>query len=170
MSTATDWTEGSLWNRWDPHIHAPGTLLADLFKSDWDGYLAAIRLADPKVAALGITDYCVLASYDLFREKARASKGLEHLKLVFPNVEFRLTIETEKLKGINLHLLFSPSDSNHVEEIKRVLRTFTFEFRDRQYSCEIESLKALGRAFDPTQKDDRGALQQGVNQFKLDHK
>jgi len=35
---------GSVWNRWDPHLHAPGTLLEDQFKGDWEAYLSLIDL------------------------------------------------------------------------------------------------------------------------------
>ena len=48
---------GSLWLRWDPHVHAPGTIFNDQFKGDWEAYLAAIEGATPAIRALGITDY-----------------------------------------------------------------------------------------------------------------
>ena len=35
MSAAHD-PRGSRWHRWDPHLHAPGTLLNDQFGGDWD--------------------------------------------------------------------------------------------------------------------------------------
>jgi hypothetical protein len=46
--TTTAFNSGSHWHRWDPHIHAPGTILNDLFGRDldkfdggdvWDKYL-----------------------------------------------------------------------------------------------------------------------------------
>ena len=27
--------QGSVWHRWDPHIHTPGTALEDQFNDDW---------------------------------------------------------------------------------------------------------------------------------------
>lgn len=45
---------GSLWLRWDPHVHAPGTIFNDQFKGDWEAYLAAIEGATPAIRALGI--------------------------------------------------------------------------------------------------------------------
>lgn len=45
---------GSTWRRWDPHIHAPGTLKNDQFKS-WDAFLARVESANPPLAAVGIT-------------------------------------------------------------------------------------------------------------------
>lgn len=39
---------GSIWHRWDLHMHAPGTLLADQFGGDWEAYLTAIEDSDPR--------------------------------------------------------------------------------------------------------------------------
>src|SRR5690349_8177843 len=111
-------SRGSLWHRWDPHIHAPGTLMNDQFKGDWDGYLNAIASATPRVNALGITDYLSIGTYKEFLR--RGSTRLKEI-FVFPNVEMRLTIATEKTLPINLHLLFSPDSPDHVEQIERVL-------------------------------------------------
>ncbi len=54
---------GSIWRRWDIHIHAPGTLHNDRFKGDWDGCSKKIKNTLPAVSALGVTDYCTLDSY-----------------------------------------------------------------------------------------------------------
>ena len=49
---------GSIWRRWDPHVHAPGTVLNDQFGADsLDAYLTAIETAGSDVVALGVTDY-----------------------------------------------------------------------------------------------------------------
>jgi len=115
---------------------------------------------------MGITDYCVLAGYTEFRRR-QAEGRAQNLKFVFPNIEFRLTVETEKKRAINLHLLFSPDDENHETEIERVLARFEFEYRNRPYRCTLADLVLLGRAIDPQQTDERGALKKGVEQFKL---
>ena len=36
---------GAEWHRWDPHIHAPGTLREDRYAGDWAGYIAEIENA-----------------------------------------------------------------------------------------------------------------------------
>lgn len=82
---------GSVWRRWNPHIHAPGTLLNDQFKANWDGYLKAINDADPAVEALGITDYLCLEGYKAVVEQQRAGK-LPKVRFLFPNVELRLSL------------------------------------------------------------------------------
>ena len=159
-------SRGSAWRRWDPHIHTPATLLANQFDGDWDAYFSAIESEVPRVEALGITEYCVLTGYKQFishRGHGRAS----NVSLVFPNIEFRFDIQTEKKKGINLHLLFSPDDTNHVEEIESALATLTFTFNGTKYKCTEADLTRLGRAVDPKQTDAAGALRKGVEQFKI---
>jgi len=49
---------GSQWLRWEPHIHAPGTVLNDQFKGadTWEEYLAKIEASTPTIRALGVTD------------------------------------------------------------------------------------------------------------------
>ena len=66
-------SKGSVWHRWDPHLHAPGTLLNDQFKGDWEKYLARIEQSQPRIEALGVTDYfCILG---LTRFRGHSPKG-----------------------------------------------------------------------------------------------
>lgn len=157
---------GSEWHRWDPHLHTPDTLLANRFKGDWAGFLGALENATPIVQAVGVTEYCTIEPYKRFREfqqQGRASNVL----LAFPNVEFRLDVQTERKSGINVHLLFSPDDADHVEQIERVLGELSFDYRSKKYRCTPDQLRALGRAHDPTQRDDAALLRLGAEQFKL---
>jgi hypothetical protein len=159
-------SSGSLWNRWDPHIHCPGTLLNNQFSGDWEGYLGRIESLEPRIRALGVTDYFGLEGYR--QVKARKSAGrLAEVELIFPNVELRLDIRTERGKALNVHLLFSPHDPNHEAEIERILAQLTFEFDSTFYSCSPASLVALGRAYKPTCGSDEEALREGANQFKV---
>jgi energy-coupling factor transporter ATP-binding protein EcfA2 len=156
---------GSEWHRWDPHMHAPGTLLSDQFDGNWEAYLTAIENSSPSVRALGVTDYFCIQTYQQVR-KHKVAGRIPQVELLFPNVELRLDIKTGKNRPVNLHLLFSPEDPNHEQEIERLLGQLQFEFRDRTYSCSRGQLIELGRAFDTTQTDELGALRTGVNQFK----
>ena len=155
---------GSEWHRWDPHIHAPGTVLNDQFSGEWETYLTRIEGSSPAIEALGITDYFSIRTYREVREWQNRGR-LGNVALIFPNVEMRLDIKTGKKKSINLHLLFSPDDPNHADEIERILDFLEFEFRERIYKCTAPDLISLGKAFDPQQVGDRGALRVGVNQF-----
>jgi len=157
---------GSQWHRWDPHIHAPGTVLEDGFAGEWEAYLNKIETAIPVVGALGITDYYSIDTYRKV-QKLKATGRLSNVHFLFPNVEMRLDVKTARERGINIHLLFSPDDTNHELEIERVLSHLMFEFRDRKYCCSQLELIALGRAFDRRQTTDSGAFRIGVEQFKV---
>ena len=63
---------GSEWRRWDLHLHAPGTTLADQF-GDWDEFVEAVEAADPSIAVVGITDYASIRAYKAFKERRQRS-------------------------------------------------------------------------------------------------
>jgi ABC-type lipoprotein export system ATPase subunit len=166
-TTSTTWNaRGSEWNRWDPHIHAPGTVLNDQFGGDWAAYLKAIDESTPSIRSLGITDYCTIQTYREVRRWKEAGK-LPKIQLVFPNVEMRFDVGTAKGKGINLHLLFSPEKVDHENEIERILGQLSFESRGRTFHCTRTDLVALGKMFNPDIKDEEPAFAEGVNQFKV---
>lgn len=155
---------GSEWRRWDLHTHTPGTLLNDQFGS-WEEYLAAVEASDVKV--LGATDYMCLDNYSKlkgYRDKGR----IKNIELLLPNLEFRLAPPSEKATAVNIHLLVSPDDLDHEKKIREALGRLNWKYNGVPYSCLPDQLRALGKAFDPSIKDDRAALQMGVMQFKID--
>jgi energy-coupling factor transporter ATP-binding protein EcfA2 len=161
------WNRGSEWHRWDPHIHTPGTLFNNQFKGDWQGFLKAVENSTPKVEALGITDYCVLDGYKKFHEYWEAGRA-QNVKFIFPNIEFRLGIETERKKGVNIHLLFSPEDPDHITNIERALGHLVFNYKGVDYSCIPKDLIKLGYVFDSSIKTSEAALTKGAEQFKVE--
>jgi len=163
-SDTNPYKSGSEWRRWDPHIHTPGTLLNDEFDGDWDGFLNKIK-EEPVAEVLGITDYFCIETY---REAKRRQQGgaFETVKMMFPNVEMRLEIQTKQGRGINIHLLFSPDDPNHESEILRVLARLEYEYQGRPYPCTLDGLGSLGRAYNRQQRNELAAIKEGANQFK----
>src|ERR1700730_3718497 len=167
ISDLTHNTRGSMWHRWDPHLHAPGTLLSDQFEGNWETYLRRIETSAPLIRALGVTDYFCIQTYRRVRE-LKAKGRLASVALVFPNVEMRLDIKTEKKSPINIHLLFSPEDEDHEAEIERVLGQLKFEYRDRSYTCTLPELVALGKEYlEQSDVDEFHARRTGANQFKV---
>ena len=59
-------SRGSEWNRWDPHIHTPGTVLNDQFRgrNPWNGYLETLEAETPSIRAIGVTDYYLTNNYE----------------------------------------------------------------------------------------------------------
>jgi energy-coupling factor transporter ATP-binding protein EcfA2 len=140
----------------------------DQYKGDWDGFFDKLAKAKPSPAVLGVTDYFTLRGYKEFMRRRTASE-LPHEILAFANVEVRLTVDTRKGHGINLHLLVSPDDPEHVEKMEGKLSRLTFTYRNQPFPCSDVGLRALGRAFSPErQLDDEAALKAGANQFKVD--
>ena len=160
---------GSLWNRWDPHIHTPGTALNDQYTGDerWTDFLQKLDSADPDIRAVGITDYCTIERYkELLALKKR--HNLPNVGLLFPNVELRLSLETRKSSAVNIHLLFDPAPDDHIDQIERFLLELEFTFRDVSYRCTASDLIRLGRAFRSDDADETFALREGANQFKVE--
>jgi hypothetical protein len=157
---------GSEWRRWDLHIHTPGTALNDQFGS-WEEYLTAIEAGDPQIAVIGITDYLTLRGYKkllAYRHEGR----LKNITLVIPNIEFRIIPVTKDGKAINIHLLVSPDDPEHVARVEEALANLTISRGDDKISCTEESLRRFGYALRPELKSDPdAAYREGVNQFKI---
>ncbi len=157
-----------MWRRWDPHIHAPGTLLNDGFAGPdvWNRYLERIESADPPVQVLGITDYYLLDSYEAVLAQRRQGR-LPGVKLIFPNIEMRYGVGTVQAAAVNVHLVVSPDATDHVEQVRRFLRSLTFEYKGESFRCDRPDLIALGRTHDERVQTEGEALAIGVNQFKV---
>lgn len=160
-------TRGSEWRRWEPHIHAPGTVLNNQFggADPWSPYLSALELTVPRIEALAATDYYVTDTYEQVLAFKNAGR-LPDVKLIFPNIELRLDVTARK-GYVNLHLLVSPEDPNHLVEIGRILKRLQFHAFDDDFDCSRDELIRLGRRADKTLTNDRAALAHGVTQFRV---
>ncbi len=108
-------SRGSEWHRWEPHIHAPGTVLNNQFGSGdaWGTYLSTIEGLIPKIEAVAVTDYYVTDSYEECLEH-KAVGRLADVRLLFPNIELRLDVAA-KSGFVNLHLLVLLSQKDESE-------------------------------------------------------
>jgi energy-coupling factor transporter ATP-binding protein EcfA2 len=158
---------GSEWRRWEPHIHAPGTVLNNQFggTDPWDTYLQTLEALTPKIEAIGVTDYYVTETYEEVIRRHRLGR-LPEVQLIFPNVEMRLDVAARK-GFVNVHLLVSPEDPNHITELRRILSRLQFNAHGDRYDCTREELIRLGRRADPLLIEDRAALRHGATQFKV---
>ena len=160
-------TRGSEWHRWEPHIHAPGTILNNQFGSadPWGAYLTSLEGLTPKIEAIAVTDYYVTDTYEQFL-KHKAAGRLPGVKLLFPNIELRLDVAA-KSGFVNIHLLVSPEDPDHVDEVKRILKRLQFGAHNDRFDCTREELIKLGKRSDPTITDEGAALRHGATQVKV---
>lgn len=159
---------GSRWLRWEPHIHAPGTVLNDQFKGadNREQYLTKIEAASPTIRALGVTDYYLLDTYQEIREAKYRDGRLKDVDLIFPNVELRLAFGTVKGNWVNCHLLVNPEEADHVEATQRFLSQLTFDAFGDRFNCTPDGLTRLGTKVDGGLSG-RAALARGATQFKV---
>ena len=68
---------------------------------------------------------------------------------------------------VNLHLLVSPEDPNHLDEVRRILTRLQFRAHGDSFNCTREDLIRLGKRANPAIIDDRAALEFGATQFKV---
>lgn len=161
-------TRGSEWHRWEPHIHGPGTVLNNQFGGDdpWDAYLTAIEICSPAIEALAVTDYYITDTYQEVIRRQKEDGRLKAVRLLFPNIELRLGVASKK-GFVNLHLMVSPEDPEHVAEITRFLSRLRFNAHDDWFDCTKADLIRLGKTADKSIIDERAALAYGATQFKV---
>jgi len=156
-------TRGSIWRKWDLHIHAPGTALNDQFKNDWDSYIE--KLAGLKdISVLGITDYYGIEGY-LKVKKAKENGELDNIDLIIPNIEIRLDSATKDGNPINYHILFSPEVDEYIQTY--FLTELEFNYDGKKYKCIEKDLIELGESFLGEKKSEEEKYKHGIMQFKI---
>lgn len=98
-------------------------------------FLGRIEGSDPPFRALGITDYFSTATYEQAVAYKRAGR-MAGVDLIFPNVELRLGIGTDRGSAINIHLLVSPEDPDHLARLHASLSDLRFEALGSRYEYE----------------------------------
>lgn len=162
---------GSEWRRWEPHIHAPGTVMNNQFSGEnpWDDYINALEQATPIIEAIAVTDYYITDTYQKVLEYKNTGR-LPNVALIFPNVELRLDVATAKGGFINLHLFVSPEDADHVDQLNRILSRLQFNVMQDRFDCTRSDLIRLGKRAASDITDDHVALSHGASQFKVNFK
>lgn len=160
-------TRGTEWRRWEPHIHAPGTVLNNQFGGGdpWTTYITTLEGLVPKIEAIAVTDYYVTDAYEEV-QRLKAAGRLPDVKLIFPNIEVRLDAAARS-GFVNLHLLVSPEDPGHIEEVRRILIQLQFRAFGDRFGCTRDELIRLGKRADSTISENRAALSHGATQFKV---
>jgi hypothetical protein len=159
---------GSEWHRWDVHIHTPGTALNNNYgECTLDQFINEINSKTNDVIALGITDYYSIENYIYLKNKFDEG-AFNNIKLIFPNIEMRLAIPTEKSSAINIHLIFSPDDANHIEEIQQHLNRLQIKHNERPVSCNKNEFIRFGNEIDPKLTNEQKKYKLGIENFKID--
>lgn len=169
---------GSLWRRWDLHIHTPETNKNDQFEGrtpeeKWDKFYDAINKyvgdgSNPlkDIAVIGITDYLSADNYFKIKRENRLPSSV---KMILPNVELRI-VPVSKKEPINIHCIFSPDLTvDYLND--NFFSKLTFEYQDNSYSATRNGLIDLGKAYkNDYSLEDKVAYKEGVNQFVVSFK
>lgn len=139
---------GSIWRKWDLHIHTPYTKLANEYKGEspeqiWGQFLQEIEESD--IEAFGITDYFSVENYFVFLEKFQ-EKYPDSQKAFFPNIEFRTESKNSQDKNIQIHVIFSNKKKvlNKIETFLTRLELISTDDEDstKKY-CTADTLKEI---------------------------
>jgi energy-coupling factor transporter ATP-binding protein EcfA2 len=128
--------------------------------------LETLEARSPAIEAIGVTDYYGLDLYERLVQ-AKEQGRLPRCNLIFPNIEMRLALGTVKGAWVNIHLLVSPEDPNHIEEVKRFLNRLTFDAFGDTFSCSPDELVRLGYMAGAAAGERSAALKLGSTQFKV---
>ena len=156
-------TKGSIWRKWDLHVHSPYSVLNNGFGLDFEKYVIELFKAAiaQEIAVIGITDYFSIEGYKRIKqeylEKPEVLNALfnptEQEKIqnitLLPNIEFRLN----KLVGtnrINFHVILSEKVS--IKEIEEnILHEIEFvsegnpQSEDEKWKLKLDNLSELGK-------------------------
>ncbi len=110
--------KGSVWNKWDLHIHSPVTWQANGYAGQCDIARYVQLLGEKQLSLIAVTNYFYFRQNEL--EMIREEIARQNLNItVLGNVEFRLDQQNKAGDFINVHILgtllmfifFSPTGS-----------------------------------------------------------
>lgn len=155
----SSFSKGSLWRKWDLHIHSPLTILNNQYPKladgtpDWDAFITKLESLD--VAAIAITDYFTIDGYKKVKEYKEQGR-LQKIHTILPNIEFRLNNvlssrkDGQQPRRLNYHVIFSDDVSpQDIEE--HFLHDIDFFYEgnpqgeDDKRKLKVSNLEALGK-------------------------
>lgn len=161
---------GSIWRRWDLHIHTLDTIKNNEFDGDWEKYISKVEAAPKEISVIGFTDYFRIEGYKSLAAGKRAGR-MANIDMILPNIEFRLQITVgSSNRLINIHLLINPEDPEHTSKIEEALSHLTIVNDKQPYACDDRGFISLGKAVYARehklgQFDDRTFLLEGISKF-----
>jgi energy-coupling factor transporter ATP-binding protein EcfA2 len=104
---------GSLWAKWDLHVHTPESKIFNGYPGDkeqaWKQFLDNLEALPPEFKVIGINDYLFIDGYRRICEERRKGR-LKKIELILPVIELRLKMfggTDSKLSRVNFHIIFS---------------------------------------------------------------
>ncbi|WP_339720497.1 TrlF family AAA-like ATPase [uncultured Paraglaciecola sp.] len=134
---------GSVWNKWDLHIHSPMTHQANGYgDTTIEEYVA--KLKEHQLSLVGITNYFYFEDSELEIIREEITKQLAPIT-VLGNIEFRINQQNKDGEWINVHCLFSQTKTT--EAINTALSTLPLvntTFENKTIYCAHSSMDRAG--------------------------
>lgn len=174
---SNNYGQGSIWRKWDLHIHTKGTQKADRFTSDnFDTFCTVMlkKALEKEIAAIGVTDYFNIDNYKKVKDyigkidsnckfNAEEKQKIKRL-FVLPNVELRILPATGSNSLINIHCIFNPNE----DFLKKLDNDFFGSLEDSGGNkMNRAGFVALGRTRNGSLGED-GAYKIGIEKFHLE--
>lgn len=104
---------GSIWRKWDLHVHTPASLINHYEGSNpeekWESFVRDIEALPQEFKVIGINDYLFLDGYKKILEYKNSGR-FANIDLFLPVVELRLdkfSGSDSHLSRVNYHVIFS---------------------------------------------------------------
>jgi len=155
---------GSIWRRWDLHIHSPASFHhqfkffseeeKEKYQNDiWGKHISELEKIS-NISVIGITDYFSIEGYKKVLEYKRKGR-LQNFDLILPNIEFRLDKFVAD-RRLNYHVIFSDQiDADTIErEFLEELHIKTHTGEERKLTKE--NIEEIGRTLKDHEESFRG--------------
>jgi hypothetical protein len=123
---------GSMWRKWDLHIHTPDSIVHNYGSNKeeaWLKFIKDIEQLPPEFKVIGINDYIFVDGYERVLREKRENGRLKNIDLILPVIELRLdkfagTVKKDQdgaysksdWNRINLHVIFDQLDPEVIRQ------------------------------------------------------
>jgi len=146
---------GSIWRKWDLHVHTPASALAHSLGSSWEIYVERLIEAANlhKVIAIATADYFTIDGYKNLLNYYDETKHILSINgksaqlYLVPGVELRLNIFNSEEESINLHILFDPDFCSSDFITQNFLEQLSIDYRGSTgLPLKQQNLLAIGKS------------------------
>ena len=112
-----NYSQGSLWHKWDLHVHTPCSIVQHYGGDNdesWENFIKDLESLPPEFKVVGINDYIFLDGYKKVMEYKNDDR-LQNIDLFLPVIELRLGMfvgTDESWQRLNFHIIFSDKISD----------------------------------------------------------
>jgi ABC-type lipoprotein export system ATPase subunit len=173
---------GSLWNKWDLHVHTPASIV-QVYGGDnevaWEKFFVDIESLPQEFKVIGINDYIFIDGYKKVLQ-AHKSGRMQNIRLFLPVIELRLDKfgqSGDKLSCVNYHIIFSnevtPEEIQiyFLNTLSTIYKPTSSESSEFQVMAIRESLINCGQQIQLTTPENKrltkSDLEIGFNNFHL---